>query len=75
MREETYSILYQRTQNVWSNKSVYTLKLLLNRMQHITKCHALQVYVVVENWRLKRAAKGANAGNQKNFDKLLAFLN
>jgi hypothetical protein len=24
-------------------------------------------YVVVQNWRLKRAAKGANTENQKNF--------
>jgi hypothetical protein len=41
----------------------------------ITKCQALQVYVVVENWRLNREAKGANAENEKNFDKLVAFLN
>jgi hypothetical protein len=44
-------------------------------MKQITKCRALQVNVVVENWRLKRAAKEANAENEKNFDKLLAFLN
>ena len=49
MQEETKSILYQRTQNGWSKKSIYTLKLLPNHMKQITKCHALQVYVVVEN--------------------------
>jgi hypothetical protein len=37
--------------------------------------NALQVYVVVENWRLKKAAKGVNAENQDRFEKLLAFLN
>jgi hypothetical protein len=44
-------------------------------MKQITKCHALQVYVAVENWRLKGAAKGANTENQTNFEILFAFLN
>jgi hypothetical protein len=34
MREETNSILCQRTQNGWSKRSIYTLKLLLNGMKH-----------------------------------------
>lgn len=49
MKEETNMTLYQRTQNVLSKKSIYTLKLLPKRMKEITKCHALQVYLVVEN--------------------------
>jgi uncharacterized protein (UPF0335 family) len=43
--------------------------------EQTTKCQALQVKLVVENWRLKRAAKGEDAENQKIFEKLLAFLN
>jgi hypothetical protein len=43
--------------------------------EQITKCQELQVKVVVENWGLKRAEKGANAENQKIFEKLLALLN
>jgi hypothetical protein len=43
-------------------------------MKQITKCIALQVKVVVENWRLKTAAKRAKAENQKSLEKLSAFL-
>jgi len=75
MQEETFSILYQKMQNVWSNKSVYTLKVLPNRMKQITKWYAIHVKVVVENWRLKAEAKGTNAENEKIFEKLVAFLN
>jgi hypothetical protein len=49
MQEETNSIVYQRTQNGWSKMSIYILQLLPKHMKQITKCHALQVYVVVEN--------------------------
>jgi hypothetical protein len=51
------------------------LNVLPNGMKQITKCQALQVKLVVEKWRLKRAAKGETAENQKSFEKLLAFLN
>jgi hypothetical protein len=44
-------------------------------MKQITKCHAQQVHVGVENRRLKTAAKRGNAENQRNFEKLLALLN
>jgi hypothetical protein len=37
MQDETNSILYQIMQSGWSKKSIYTLKLLLNRMKQITK--------------------------------------
>jgi len=63
-----------KMQNGWSKKSIYTLKVLPNGMKQITKCFALKVKVVVENWRLKTEAKGENAENQK-IGKLLAFLN
>ena len=56
MQEDTNSILCQRRQNGWNKKSVHTLKLLSKRMQQIRKCHAFQVYVVVEN------VKTLNAG-------------
>jgi hypothetical protein len=49
MEEDTNSILYQRAQNSWIKKSIYTLKLLPKHMKQITKCHALQVHVVVED--------------------------
>ena len=49
MQEETNSIVYQRTQNGWRKMSIYTLQLLPKHMKQFTKCHALQVYVVVEN--------------------------
>ena len=59
MQEETNSVLYQRAQNGWSKMSIYTLKFWPKHMKQITKCHALQVYVVVGNvenlvfgWRL-----------------------
>jgi hypothetical protein len=42
-------------------------------MKQITKCHALQVHVAVENWRLKRAAKGANAKKSKELRKTVGF--
>lgn len=48
MKDEANRILYQRTQNVWSMISVCTLKLLSKHKKRITKCHAIQVYVVVE---------------------------
>jgi hypothetical protein len=44
-------------------------------MKQIKKSHAFQVKLLVEKWHLNRAAKGANAGNQKSFEKLLAFPN
>jgi hypothetical protein len=43
-------------------------------MKQIVKCIALQVKLVVENWRLKTAAKRAKADNQKSFEKLSVFL-
>jgi hypothetical protein len=49
MLEETKRILYQRTQNGWINKSIYTLKLLQKQLKYSRKFNALQVYVVVEN--------------------------
>jgi hypothetical protein len=51
MREETNSILYQRTQNDWSKISVYALKLLPKLMKQVTKCHARQVYLIVGRLR------------------------
>jgi hypothetical protein len=50
-QEETISIFYQRTQNGWRENFIYTLQVLPNRMKQVTKRHALQVKVVVENWR------------------------
>jgi hypothetical protein len=32
------------------------------------KCHAALVYVVVQNWNLKKVAKGAKAEDQENFE-------
>jgi hypothetical protein len=59
MQEDAKNILYQRSQNVWSKTSIYTLKLLSKHVKQIMKRRALQVYVVVENvenldvgWRL-----------------------
>jgi hypothetical protein len=49
MQDETNSIVYQRTQDGWRKMSIYILKLWPKDMKQITKCHALQVYVVVEN--------------------------
>jgi len=66
MQGETINIFYQRRQNGWRKNFIYTLKVLPNRMKQVTKCHALQVKLVVENWRLKAAAKSATAENQKS---------
>jgi len=49
MLEEANSTLHQRRQNVCSNKSMFTLKLLPKHTKQIAKCHALHEYVVVEN--------------------------
>jgi hypothetical protein len=49
MQEESNSFVYQRAQNGWSRMLIYTLKLEPKHMKQITKCHALQVHVVVEN--------------------------
>jgi len=56
MQEEVNSILYQRRQNIWSNKSFHTLKLLSKRMQQIRKCHSFHVHVVVEFVKTLEAA-------------------
>ena len=50
LQEETNSIFFnQRRQIGWSKKSVYTLKLLPKIGNRYSKCHAFQVYLVVEN--------------------------
>jgi hypothetical protein len=49
MQEETNSVLYQRSQNVWNKKSVYTLKLPPKHVRQTTKCLAFRVCVVVEH--------------------------
>jgi hypothetical protein len=49
MLEETNSILHQRTQNCWIEKSAYTFMLLPEHMKQITKCSSLQIYMVVGN--------------------------
>jgi hypothetical protein len=38
-------------------------------MKQTMKRRAIQVSVVVENWRLKKAAKGANPENRNSFRK------
>jgi hypothetical protein len=42
-------------------------------MNYITKCHALQVKVVVEHSRLKTAAKGTTAEKHESFEKTVGF--
>ena len=74
MQEETFSILYQKMQKGWSKKTIYTLRVLPKRKKQITRCHARQVKVVVGAWRWNSTTKGANTGNKKSFEKLLAFL-
>jgi hypothetical protein len=49
IQEEAKSIFNQRRQNGWGKKSIYTLKSFPQHMKQITKCYALQTYVVVEN--------------------------
>jgi hypothetical protein len=68
MQDKTINIFYQRRQNGWRKNFIYTLRVLPNRMKTITKFSALQVKVVVENWRLKAAAKRATAENQKSIE-------
>lgn len=75
MQEETISILYQRKQNGWRKNFIHTLQVLPKRMKQVTKGHTLQIKVVIENWRLKTAAKSATAENQKSFEMLFGFLN
>ena len=49
MLEDTNKISYQRMQNGWIKKSIYTSKLLQKHMKQSGKCPVLQVYMVVEN--------------------------
>ena len=50
IQEEINSIFYPKRQNVWSKRSVYTLKLLPKCTKLVTKCHAFQIHVFVENF-------------------------
>jgi len=51
MQEEADSILYQRRQNVWSKKSIYTLKFLPKHMKQTEKCHALWHFRYTWSWK------------------------
>ena len=48
-RKKPTVFFYQKKWNDWSKKSIYILKLLPKQTKQVTKCHAFQVYVVVEN--------------------------
>jgi hypothetical protein len=61
---ETISVLHQKTQTVWSNKTIFALRVLPNRLKEITRCHAGQVNVVAgteqrkeQTQKIKRAPK------------------
>jgi len=49
VQEENNRIFHQRTQNGWSKESLYILKLLPKHMKQTTKCHAVQLYIAIEN--------------------------
>jgi hypothetical protein len=49
MQEENNRIFYQRMQNGYNKESLYILKLLPKPLKQTTKCHAVQVYVAIEN--------------------------
>jgi len=51
MQEDTINILYQKTEDVCSKKTIYTLMVLPNRKNKNTRYQARRVQVAVEAWR------------------------